>query len=38
MNVSHIVEGINDLFNVTNKEIYSSESGITYHADKKVER
>lgn len=38
MDASHIVERINDLFNVTNKEIYSSESGITYHADKKVKK
>jgi putative NIF3 family GTP cyclohydrolase 1 type 2 len=38
MDVSHIVERINDLFNVTSKEIYSSESGITYHADKKVKK
>ena len=35
MDVSYIVERINDLFNITNKEIYSSESGIIYHADKK---
>jgi len=38
MDVSHIVERINDLFNVTIKEIYSSESGITYDADKKVKK
>lgn len=38
MDVSHIVERINELFNVTNKEIYSSESGITYNADKKVKK
>lgn len=36
MEVSHIVEKINELFNVTNKEVYFSESGITYHAGKKV--
>lgn len=38
MDVSHIVKEINELFNVTNKEIYSSESGITYHANKKVKK
>ncbi|MEH7223700.1 Nif3-like dinuclear metal center hexameric protein [Bacillus sp. JJ1566] len=38
MDVSHIVERINSLFTVTNKEIYSSESGITYDADKKVRK
>lgn len=38
MDVLHIVERINELFNVTNKKIYSSESGITYHADKKVKK
>jgi len=38
MDVSHIVERINDLFNKTSNEIYSSESGITYHADKKVKK
>lgn len=38
MDVLHIVEKINDLFNVKNKEIYFSESGITYNADKKVEK
>lgn len=38
MDVSHIVERINNLFNVKSKEIYSSESGITYHADKKVKK
>lgn len=36
MDVLEIVERINDLFIVTNKEIYASESGLTYHADKKV--
>lgn len=38
MDVSQVVESINELFNVTNKEIYASESGITYHADKKVKK
>ena len=38
MDVSHIVERINDLFNITSKEIYSSESGITYDANKKVKK
>ncbi|RXJ02449.1 Nif3-like dinuclear metal center hexameric protein [Anaerobacillus alkaliphilus] len=38
MDVSHIVKGINDLFNTTSKEIYSKESGITYNADKQVKR
>ena len=38
MYVSHIVERINELFNVKSKEIYSSESGITYHAGKEVEK
>lgn len=38
MDVSQIVERINDLFDVTSKEIYSSESGITYNADKKVKK
>lgn len=38
MDVSHIVERINNFFYVTNKEIYSSESGITYHAGKKVRK
>lgn len=38
MDVTHIVERINALFNVTNKEIYSSESGLTYQADKKVKK
>lgn len=38
MDVSHIVERINDFFNVTNKDIYSRESGVTYHADKKVKK
>ncbi|WP_291574286.1 Nif3-like dinuclear metal center hexameric protein [Clostridium sp. UBA4548] len=38
MEVSHIVERINDLFEVTNKEVYSSESGVTYHAYKEVKK
>jgi hypothetical protein len=40
MDVLHIVESIDDLFyvNVNSKEIYSSESGITYHAHKQVEK
>ncbi|MEG2288662.1 MAG: Nif3-like dinuclear metal center hexameric protein [Clostridium sp.] len=38
MDVSHVVEGINNLFNVTNKEIYSRESGVTYHANKDVKK
>jgi len=38
MDVSQIVERINELFNVTNKEIYASESGVTYHADKEVKK
>lgn len=38
MNVSQIVENINDLFHIKNKEVYSSESGITYQADKKVKK
>lgn len=38
MDILHIVEKINDLFNVTNKEVYSSESGLTYNADKKVKK
>lgn len=38
MDVTYIVERINDLFNVTSKKIYFSESGITYHADKKVKK
>lgn len=36
MDVSQIVEKINGLFNITNKEIYASESGIIYDANKKV--
>ncbi|MFS0862582.1 Nif3-like dinuclear metal center hexameric protein [Fredinandcohnia sp. 179-A 10B2 NHS] len=38
MDVSHIVESINGLFTIKNKEVYSSESGITYQTDKKVKR
>lgn len=38
MDVSHIVERINDFFEVNNKEVYSSESGITYQADKQVRK
>ncbi|WP_130807186.1 Nif3-like dinuclear metal center hexameric protein [Senegalia massiliensis] len=38
MDVSYIVETIDDLFNVTNKEIYSNESGVTYKADKKIKK
>lgn len=38
MDVTHIVERINDLFNIKNKEIYLSESGLTYQADKKVKK
>ncbi|MBY0097836.1 Nif3-like dinuclear metal center hexameric protein [Mesobacillus maritimus] len=38
MDVVHIVENIDNLFHVTSKEIYSSESGITYNADKKVNK
>ncbi len=38
MEVSHIVEKINDLFEVTNKEVYFSESGVTYHTDKEVKK
>jgi len=38
MEVSYIVERINGLFTIMNKEIYYSESGITYHAGNKVEK
>lgn len=38
MDVSNIVERINEFFNVEDKEIYTSESGITYNAQKKVEK
>lgn len=38
MDALHIVEKIDDLFNMTNEEIYSGESGITYHEDKKVKK
>ena len=29
MDALHVIERINELFNIRNKEIYSSESGIT---------
>lgn len=38
MDVSNVVERINELFNVTNKEIYSSESGVIYNAGKEVKK
>ncbi|ERJ13272.1 Nif3-like dinuclear metal center hexameric protein [Haloplasma contractile] len=38
MDVLHIVERINGFFKITNKEIYSSESGLTYHANSKVKK
>lgn len=38
MEVSHIVEKINNFFDVINKEVYFSESGVTYHADKEVKK
>lgn len=38
MDATHIVERINGLFNVTNKEIYFNESGLTYHANKAVKK
>ncbi|WP_449538884.1 Nif3-like dinuclear metal center hexameric protein [Ferdinandcohnia sp. Marseille-Q9671] len=38
MDVSYVVECINGLFTITNKDVYSSESGITYQADKKVKK
>ena len=38
MNVLHIVEKINEFFNITNKVVYFSESGITYNADKEVKK
>lgn len=38
MNVLHIVERINELFNIKNKEVYFSESGITYNADKEIKK
>lgn len=38
MDALHIVERIDELFNIRNKEIYSNESGITYNADKKVNK
>lgn len=38
MEVSYIVEKIDNLFNVASMQIYSSESGITYNANKKVKK
>ncbi|MCM3666549.1 Nif3-like dinuclear metal center hexameric protein [Mesobacillus subterraneus] len=38
MDVTYIVGRINGLFNIINEEIYSKESGLTYHADKKVKK
>lgn len=38
MDVTSIVERITDLFNITNKKIYFSESGIICNEDKKVEK
>jgi dinuclear metal center YbgI/SA1388 family protein len=38
MDVTQIVERINNLFTITSKEIYSSESGITYRTDKEVKK
>lgn len=38
MEVSYIVERINDLFEVTNKDVYFSESGVTYHTDREVKK
>lgn len=38
MDAANVAERINALFNITNNEIYSMESGLTYHADKKVEK
>ena len=38
MDALHVVERIDELFNIRNKEIYSNESGITYNADKKVNK
>ncbi len=38
MEVSHVVETIDSLFDITNKELYASESGVTYHAEKKVKK
>ncbi len=38
MNASQVAESINNLFTITNKEVYSNESGITYDAVKKVKK
>lgn len=38
MDVSHIVERINDLFDIANKEVFFSESGVTYHTDREVKK
>lgn len=38
MDVTYIVERINDLFIIKSKEIFDGESGITYNADKKVKK
>ncbi|RSD29570.1 Nif3-like dinuclear metal center hexameric protein [Mesobacillus subterraneus] len=38
MDVTHIVKRINAVFHITNKEVFSRESGITYRADKKVKK
>ncbi|WP_078596391.1 Nif3-like dinuclear metal center hexameric protein [Evansella clarkii] len=38
MDVSQIVKRINGFFEVTNEDIYASESGITYHVEKKVNK
>lgn len=38
MDVSYLVERINGLFTGTEKEIFSNESGLTYHADKSVKK
>lgn len=38
MDVTYIVEKINDLFNVASEKVYFSESGITYNAGKEVKK
>lgn len=38
MDALQVVEKIDEFFNIRYKEIYSSESGITYNADKKVNK
>ena len=38
MDVSYIVERIDELFNVTNKEIYFSASGVTFNAGKEIRK